>query len=127
MNNKKKIFLRILKECGRIFFVAVSFLLFAYLIFTLCKVSSISVCHGCSKDMYCLNFTRKAICVSLLILAIVLIPLTYYKKISKMWIVAYICMPLWFFIAGQVVDYMTREPANYTLRDNLEVPLDKTN
>jgi len=128
MSNKKKIFLRILKEIGRIFFVAVLSLLFACVIYTLCGSFSTPRCHGCSNMIYCFNFTRKAIYATLLILAIALISLTYYKKISKMWIVACICSALGVFIVGQIVNYATgTNQQTDTLRDYLEVPLDKTN
>jgi len=122
MKNKKKIFLRILKEIGRLTLVI--------MIPVLLGVISGFICmHNltCHTELYscllpCIKFSRIVFFTSPIIIGSILFVFIRRKKLSKLWLIEGISFYLLLFIAGQVIDYVTRpelKPSPLQTQDTL--------
>ena len=119
MTKKKKIFLRILKEIGRLALIALIPYLFTGVFSTICYHNHIKFGIYLST---CVKYSGIIFFSCLIVMGIVLSLFVYLKKISKLWLIEGISFYLILFITGQIVDYVTSqdlEPSSFQMQDTL--------
>ena len=122
MKNKKKIFLRILKEIGRLALIIVIPVLLGVISGFICMRNL--TCH---TELYscllpCIKFSRIVFFTSPIIIGSILFVFIRRKKLSKLWLIEGIPFYLLLFITGQVIDYVTSrdlEPSSFQMQDTL--------